>query len=253
MASPHEIVNAYVDPSPIYESLTLTQLPESELEIAVASIQRDRAQWVVNSMVQEISDREAALQAENQRLSTELQTVQASITIARGILDRYSPYATALASERITNRIAQYTKRHEPFERVFKNEAPFAFTLPKQVESDSFSFPSMRLWVLEHQEALQEVYGTPISKSMVRMMNSFDREFSSPYDQHYNPKKYIAENDVMKDNGDTYTFTVTNPYQFLDALLDLRNFGVTSGIALLCVADYQALEASQHFKQATDS
>lgn len=213
-------------------------------DTAIRGIQTERAQLVVDTLAQELADRKQRLLGAKEELivqlagvETELAEFDANVNSATTLVNYLEIVPTVLRSEFLAA-----TEKLPPFTL----EIPTREGYPGQL--------SLVDWVKDRTDKLKDLYGDSSQVSFTRAANVLLRNWWSPVVLNtLRDRSVISEHEPIEQDGQVIgqRLIVNSPAAFLRGASGLTNMGQKSALALVCIADVQALERAEQAATAS--
>ena len=237
MSEHGEMIQEYVTAVHVHSVLDASGLAENEAKKALAVIQHDRAQWVVDNIAIELGQRASALTTKIAGLDTERQQALQDLEVIDQTLGH-----KARSSARVSELMGLYDKQlsYESETRIMQGQSPFILRMKYSERNRGLGIegsPSLTRWVIDSESQITELSEKRFYNTLLNAARTIDREalvgtFDSP---EFERKVYFEDNDQGVD------MVVADPCLFFDTLRGNSNgFGHKSMIAIMYLIEFQS-------------
>jgi hypothetical protein len=235
------VFEQFVDLDAISAPLAATGLGEDEVMVAASAIHYDRAQFVVDEVVQELGRRSIELNRQRLDLMVEIGTVEGEISKIRNILVGHDKPNDIVPIENLIEDGPRLTKilsasTNPDFLKLMIDEPPFVLWLADREGVDKFDFEYASL----HPEELTScvLHSNAVSRAYGSLSRRVLREGWSPVGKEHGYS--IDYEDDRQYNAQVIALRVDQPHKFFKwAIGELEHFGRVSASTVVAVAYLQ--------------
>jgi hypothetical protein len=249
-----------VDPSITEPLVTALEDPQAA-EVALDAIRKARAQIVVDTVAQELVNRQTPLLDTKASLELQLADIDRDLNI---IDSRFNPEKKPDIVD--PKNYIMVLSRHQNSETFLDDVArfePFIVDIPEDEREQSWrrstnmKIYSLKSWQFDREKEIRSRYGTGARGRFSRLAEVF---FSEGYKteghlQNLADEGVVSKVETIEDSSGSslIRLTVDQPAKFASKLLTLDGIGLVTAAAIFCIADMQALERSEQKEQLEQS